>query len=411
MLALVVAAALIAAGAAVAVLRLRSSLQPPQVHVTAQTEVVLAPGTRPPVPIPRAGSFLLQSDRGATLGASDETRSRPIGSVAKVMTALVVLQARPLSAGADGPALTLTDQDVAFYSDAVATGGSAVPVEAGETLTERQMLQALLLPSANNMAETLAVWVSGSVDAFVARENSEAASLHLAATHFDDPSGLSAATTSSAGDLVALARVALGVPALAEVVRTQTATLPDGTALRNLDVLLSAGSDWMGVKTGWTSAAGGCLMFAAEHTYATGAPPVTVFGAVLGQAPDSAVDVDHPELGGAFAVARNSVAAALAGYAAVDLGGATPSVSGSVSEPWGARSAVTALSQHATVVVALGEAVPLHVVDGHPAASPARGAVVAHVSGPLGGGQSVSWPVVTSDGLDGPSWWWHLVNG
>lgn len=410
-LALAAAAALIGAGVTVAVLRLRSPLPPPQVRLSAPASIVLVPGARPAVPAPAAGSFLLESDRGEQLAALNETTSRPIGSVAKVMTALVVLQAHPLPAGEAGPALTLTEQDVAFYDDAVATGGSAVPVEAGETLTERQMLLAMMLPSANNMAETLAVWVSGSVDAFVARENAEAATLHLTATHFDDPTGVSEGTSSSAADLVALARTALGVPALAEVVRTQTATLADGTVVHNLDQQLGVSPDWIGVKTGWTGAAGGCLMFAARHTYATGAPPVTVFGVALGQPPDAAADPDHPELGGAFAAARDSVAAALSGYAAVDLASRTPPASGSVSEPWGARSGVTSVASHTTVVAALGAAVPLHVVPAHPDPAPGRGTVVARITGSLGGGQTVRWNVVTAAAVAGPSWWWHVLNG
>lgn len=410
-IALIAAAAVVAAAATVAVLRLRSPLPPPEVRVSAPSSLVLAPGTRPGVPAPAAGSFLLMSDRGERLSAFNEAASRPIGSVAKVMTALVVLQAKPLAPAEDGPSLTLTDQDVAFYNDVVAAGGSAVLVEAGETLTERQMLQALMLPSANNMAETLAVWVSGSVDAFVARENAEAATLHLAATHFDDPTGVSEGTSSTAVDLVALARVALSTPALAEVVRTQTATLPDGTVVRNLDVLLSTNADWMGVKTGWTGAAGGCLMFAAQHTFASGTPPVTVFGAALGQPPDAAVDPDHPELGGAFAAARDAVAAALAGYAAVDVSATTPVAGGSLSEPWGAGTDVKAAPARTTVVAAIGQAVPLDVVGDHPGPAPARGTVVAHISGSLGGGHAVSWQVVTVDDVPAPSWWWHLLNG
>jgi D-alanyl-D-alanine carboxypeptidase (penicillin-binding protein 5/6) len=406
----ITALAVVAGGVAVAVLRLRAPLPEPDVRVTTQASLVLTQGTRPAVPVPSGGSFVLKTSGGTTLGALADTASRPIGSVAKVMTALVVLQAHPLAAGEDGPALTLTAQDETFYADTVAAGGSAVPVQAGESLSERQLLQALLLPSANNIAETLAVWTSGSVDAFVARENTEAQTRHLEATHFEDPTGVSAGTVSSADDLVALARAALTVPALADVVRTQTATLPDGTVLRNLDIMLSRDGDWIGLKTGWTGAAGGCLLFAAQHTYASGAPPLTVLGAALGQQPDAGVDADHPELGGAFAAARDSVAAAFAGYAAVDLAGVTPSVSGSVSEPWGAHAAVAARPLHATAVVAIGDPMALETVRAHPGPAPPRGAVVAYVRGTQAGGASLSWPVVTVDAVAGPSWWWHLIN-
>jgi D-alanyl-D-alanine carboxypeptidase (penicillin-binding protein 5/6) len=85
----------------------------------------------------------------------------PTASVAKLITSLVVLQAKPLSVGQQGPAITLTASDVAIYRQYLSEQGSVVPVEAGESITEYQMLQAMLLPSANNMADSLAIWAFG----------------------------------------------------------------------------------------------------------------------------------------------------------------------------------------------------------------------------------------------------------
>lgn len=403
--------AVVAAGGTVAVLRLRGPLPAPRVSVTAQHDLVLASGDPPAVPVPSAGSFLLQSDAGLDLGAADPDTPRPIGSVAKVMTALVVLAAHPLDAGADGPSLTLSAQDVKFFEQDAAAGGSAIAVQAGETLTERQLLLALLLPSANNIADTLAVWVSGSVAAFSARATGEAMALGMTQSHFDDASGVSDATVASVRDLIRLARAALAVPALAGVVQTQSATLPDGTVLRNLNLLLSGGSDWLGLKTGWTGAAGGCLLFAARHSYAPDAPPVTVYGAALSQPPDAAVDADHPELGGAFAAARDAMTAAFAGYTAVDLATATPEVAGSVSEPWGARSDVAVRAVRGTVVARLGQAFDLSVVRRPAAPAPRAGTEVATVRGSPPGGAALDWAVVTTDPVGAPDWWWHLLNG
>ncbi len=98
-LALVLSAAVVVAGAAavVAVLRLRSPLPVPAVHVTAPTQRVLAPGTPPAVPSPPNGGFLLQTADGTVLASTAADTPRPIASVAKVMTALVVLQEHLLS--------------------------------------------------------------------------------------------------------------------------------------------------------------------------------------------------------------------------------------------------------------------------------------------------------------------------
>lgn len=403
-------AALVAAGTTISVLRLTGPLPSPTVHVTAPDHVVLAAGSAPAVPLPAGGSFLLQSDSGTELGSVDPDTARAIGSVTKVMTALLVLTAHPLQPGDDGPSLTLTTMDVAFFDQEAAAGGSAIAVQAGEILTERQLLLALLLPSANNIADTLAVWIAGDVPDFVSRENTEAASLGMKQSHFADASGISDATVASARDLVRLARAALGVAALADIVHTQSATLPDGTALRNLNILLSAGSDWLGLKTGWTGTAGGCLLFAARHTFAGGAAPVTVYGAALDQPPDAGVDPDHPELGGAFAAARDGMAGAMAGYTALDLASVTPNVQGSVSQPWGARSGVAARPQHRTVTARMGQTIDLSVVAARPKPAPAAGAVVARVRS-SSTGVALTWPVVTVSTMAGPSWWWHLLNG
>ena len=403
--------ALVAAASTLAALRLSGPLPVPTVRVTAPAQLTLAPGTPPPVPSPANGGFLLQAADGTELSSTAADVPRPIASVAKVMTALVVLQAHPLDAGSDGPALTLTGQDVTFYRDELAGDGSVVPVTASEVLTERQLLLALLLPSANNIADTLAVWVSGGIAAFVARENSAAAALGMSASHFDDASGVSAATISTPRDLVRLAAAALEVPALAQLVQTQTATLPDGTSLRNLDILLAAGSDWLGLKTGWTPAAGGCLLFAARHLYSGAAPALTLYGAVLDQPPDAAVDADHPELGGAFAAVRGAASAAQNGYAAVDLATVTPSAKGSVAAAWGPRSGVVAQPLHTTVLTRLGQPLSLAVSVTVPPASPRSGTLVARIRGTASGGIAVAWPVVTTVNIAGPDWWWHLVHG
>src|SRR5438067_8523972 len=120
----------------------------------------------------------------------------PIASVAKVMTAYLVLGDRPLRPGQDGPTITLTDADVADTDRRRRQQQSVVSIAAGERLTERQALQALLLPSANNIAAVLARWDAGSADRFVARMNAAARSLGMTHTRYTDPSGYEDATVS-----------------------------------------------------------------------------------------------------------------------------------------------------------------------------------------------------------------------
>src|SRR6185312_13585739 len=128
------------------------------------------------------------------------TRPVAIASVAKVMTAYVILHDHPLTADGSGPDITVQPQEAAAYPAQVRDGDSLVPVVAGETLTERQALEALLLPSADNMAWILARWDAGSQAAFVARMNATARHLGMTDTDYTDPSGLDSSTTSTAAD-------------------------------------------------------------------------------------------------------------------------------------------------------------------------------------------------------------------
>jgi D-alanyl-D-alanine carboxypeptidase (penicillin-binding protein 5/6) len=186
----------------------------------------------------------------------------PIASVAKVMTAYIVLRDHPLGAGEPGPAIVVRPGEAAAYPAQARNGDSLVPVTAGEQLSERQALEALLLPSADNMAWILARWDAGSQAAFTAQMNTTARRLGMTATHYTDPSGLSASTTSTAADQVRLGMAAMREPALAQIVALRSAVIPVAGVVRNYNTLL--GQDGItGLKTGSDTAAGGCILLAA----------------------------------------------------------------------------------------------------------------------------------------------------
>jgi serine-type D-Ala-D-Ala carboxypeptidase (penicillin-binding protein 5/6) len=190
------------------------------------------------------------------------TRPVPIASVAKVMTAYVILHDHPLPANGSGPGITVQPSEAAAYPAQARDGDSLVPVVTGETITERQALEALLLPSADNMAWILARWDAGSQAAFAARMNATARRLGMTATSYTGPSGLDPSTTSTAADQVRLGMAAMQVPALAAIAAMPTAVVPVAGVVRNYNTLL--GQDGIvGLKTGSTQAAGGCLLVAA----------------------------------------------------------------------------------------------------------------------------------------------------
>jgi serine-type D-Ala-D-Ala carboxypeptidase (penicillin-binding protein 5/6) len=196
------------------------------------------------------------------------TRPVPIASVAKLMTAYVILQDHPLAADGSGPDITVESSEAAAYPSQARDGDSLVPVAAGETLTERQALEALLLPSADNTAWILARWDVGSQAAFVARMNAAARQLGMTGTSYTDPSGLDPSTTSTAADQVRLGMAAMRVPALAAIVAMPRAVVPVAGVVRNYNTLL--GQDGIvGLKTGSMQAAGGCVLLAAWGTHGT----------------------------------------------------------------------------------------------------------------------------------------------
>ena len=228
---------------------------------------------------PAHGQAAVQIGR-SRVQAGPHQDAAAIASLTKVMTAYLVLRDHPLGAGQDGPTITLTDADVADTDSRRRQQESVVPIAAGEQLTERQALQALLLPSANNIAAVLARWDAGSVDRFVARMNATARSLGMTHTRYTDPSGYDDATVSTAADQVRIVDRAMRLPVFARIVATPSATLPVAGTVHNTNTLLGH-NGFVGVKTGSTAAAGGCFAFRAIRWI--GGTRTTITGVVLGQ--------------------------------------------------------------------------------------------------------------------------------
>jgi D-alanyl-D-alanine carboxypeptidase (penicillin-binding protein 5/6) len=229
-------------------------------------------------PVDGQAAFVRTGDSQIHVGPNQHAAA--IASVAKVMTAYLVLRDHPLRLGEDGPTITLTDADVADTDRRRRQEESIVPVAAGEQLTERQALQAVLLPSANNIAAVLARWDAGSVDRFVARMNSAARSLGMTHTRYTDPSGYDDATVSTAADQLRIVDRAMSLPVFASIVATPFATLPVAGAVRNTNSLLGQ-NGFVGVKTGSDDAAGGCFAFRAVRLI--DGKRTTITGVVLGQ--------------------------------------------------------------------------------------------------------------------------------
>jgi D-alanyl-D-alanine carboxypeptidase (penicillin-binding protein 5/6) len=223
------------------------------------------------------GAYVLGDGRPAV---SPNQRPVPIASVAKVMTAYLVLKHYPLEAGQSGRRFVVSQRDVADTETRRRHGQSVVAVSAGEQLSERDALMAILLPSANNIALLVARQVDGSVSAFVAEMNHTAHALGMSQTTYTDPSGYDAGTVSTAIDQLRLARLVAKGKTLAQMMATRRYSLPVAGHVTNTNTLL--GQDgFLGMKTGSDDAAGGCFMFRSVRRTKNG--DVTVIGVVLGQ--------------------------------------------------------------------------------------------------------------------------------
>lgn len=232
------------------------------------------------VTFPKQGESAVGTENLGIIASTHDQTPVPIASVTKIMTAYLVLKAHPLKPGQSGPTLIMNAQDVAGYQNDLSNGYSFLKVVEGETLTEKQLLEGLMLPSGDNVADTLGRWVAGSDSAFVAKMNETAQSLGMTQTHYEDASGVSEATVSNAVDQIKIAQVAMKDPIFREIVAMPQVTLPVAGTVFNVNGMLGK-HEIVGVKTGSTSSAGGC--FVSASPVVVGDETHYIIGVVFGQ--------------------------------------------------------------------------------------------------------------------------------
>ena len=218
----------------------------------------------------------------ATLETHGTQTPVPTASTAKLITALMVLNAKPLMLGQSGPSITMTRDDIALLNKYTGLDGSKVgKVLVGEQLTEYQMLEAMLLPSANNMADSLAIWAYGSLPAYSAAANKFLADQGINDTHVGtDASGFDPSTVSTAEDMVRIGKLVMQQPVLAQIVAKQSVDgFPLIGNLTNTNTLLGQ-NGIVGIKTGNSDEQSGAFVGAARISI--NGQPATIVTAVLG---------------------------------------------------------------------------------------------------------------------------------
>ncbi|HEY2302251.1 MAG TPA: hypothetical protein VGH66_10175 [Acidimicrobiales bacterium] len=276
MAALVVVAAVAIAGA----VRVMTVTVPSLTATRVLAGSVTIPGSAPRVAWPKQGQAAGEVLGIGGIGSSGSAGSpQPIASLAKVMTAYVVLHDHPLSSGQSGFNVTIAAADVADYQNRLAQAQSVMPVAEGEQLTELQLLQGLLVASANNVGPILAKYDAGSEAKFVTKMNTTARGLGMTRTTYTDASGFNSTTVSTATDQLVLADRAMVIPVFAKIVGMSSVDLPVAGTVSNFDRAVG-NHGFVGIKTGSDSSAGGCFMFANRQTIA--GHPITVVGVLLG---------------------------------------------------------------------------------------------------------------------------------
>jgi D-alanyl-D-alanine carboxypeptidase (penicillin-binding protein 5/6) len=282
----------------------------------------------------------------------------------------------------------------AIGAEGFGLGGSYVKVEEGEKITERQALEAILLPSANNMADSMAIWSFGSMEKYISYANAMAKRLGLTKTTIAaDASGFSPDTTSTPSELIRLGELAMRNPAIAQIVSERSATIPVHGIIYSANSRLGY-NNIIGIKTGLTDQAGGCFLFAAKYTVA-GNKQVTLIGIIMG-APTlrEALNDSEPLLNSAKPY----------------FGIKTPIKAGetfaTLTTPWLATADVVA-KQDVTLATWQGKPltprIELAKIGGSlPAGTQVGTALISS------GNNTAATPLVLKQSISGPSWQWRV---
>ncbi|MBC7546828.1 D-alanyl-D-alanine carboxypeptidase [Candidatus Saccharibacteria bacterium] len=345
---------------------------------------------------PATGQAAIALSTGAVLAVNGQQTAVPIASTAKIITALSVLQQKPLKLGEQGPTYTVTADDVANYNNYIAQNGSVIPVTIGEQITEYQMLQALLLPSANNIGDTLAKWAFGSLKNYSAFANNYAR--HLGATNTtigSDASGLAPDTVSNAHDLALFGQAAMQNPVLEQIVGQKSASnIPGVGTIQNVNFLLGR-SGIVGIKTGNSDEAGGVFLGASRAS--ANNSTVTVITAYVGAR----------NLYDSLASSVKLIDSANANFGTSVLISAG-AVVGSYQQPWGGRVPV-AVQKDVAVTTWKGSKLMANVKLQDISTTVQRGQTVGSISVvPAGLAKATTGPLVLTGIISKPSIFWRL---
>ncbi|MGW6962908.1 serine hydrolase [Streptomyces zaomyceticus] len=234
---------------------------PPPVLTLSAAPTFTFEGGELKLPFPHEGQGAVEVEGVGSMGTYGAQKPAPIASVTKTMTAYVILRDHPLKGSQKGPEIEI-DQKAADQGKA--EHESTARVQKGQTYTEKELLELLMIPSANNVARLLARWDAGSEAAFVEKMNAAAKDLGMTQSTYTDPSGLLDSTVSTPQDQLKLAKAVMQYDVFREIVNMPNVTVDGipGRIENNNNILLKPGVS--GIKTGSSTPAGGNLLWSAN---------------------------------------------------------------------------------------------------------------------------------------------------
>ncbi|MFI1225612.1 MULTISPECIES: serine hydrolase [unclassified Streptomyces] len=260
-----------------AIVQVMRPLPEPSLELTAKPTYTFE-GAATKLSWPGQGQSAVMVDGVGSLGSEGAQKPAPIASVAKVMTAYVILKEHPLKGDEEGETITV---DQKAEDESKRPDESTAPLTKGQELSQRQMLQLLMIPSGNNAARLLARWDAKTEDAFIDKMNEAAKDLGMTGSTYTDPSGLEKTTVSTATDQLKLAQAVMRNEVFRKIVDMPEVEIEgiDGKIYNNNNLLLQPGVS--GIKTGSSTPAGGNLLWSA-NTVVDG-KTLWIYGAVMGQ--------------------------------------------------------------------------------------------------------------------------------
>jgi D-alanyl-D-alanine carboxypeptidase (penicillin-binding protein 5/6) len=371
----------------------------PTVTVPAAATIAMPQFGESAVSVAGADDYLGASASGI-LAASGGNKALPMASISKLVTAMVILNAKPLGASGTGPTITWTKAQSALYDQYFLQNATIAPMKVGTSMSERDAIDTMLVASACNYAEAMAQWAFGSDAAFLQATRVWLKAHGLTGTKMVESTGLNAQNVSTPTDLVALGKLAMANPAVAAIVGETFvhATSLGVQGMPSTNLLL--GSDGVnGIKTGTLGTAEdriSNLLFSATVTNNTPAP-LTVIGVVLGGESDGEVN----------SAVHGILTSLSSGFHDVKVA-TDQQIVGTYKTPWGSEANMI-LSKDASVTTWSNTPITSTMTTKKTLKSTASGQKVGSVTW-TAGKNTVTVPVVLQGNLVGPGGWWRLTH-